>query len=89
MATKAKATPVDTLPRPWPAHVHASKAMTAPMGKQLWQSHIAMFKVAPISKATTAKVRSQDQGIPYKRAARAKAAPVGILPRPRHAGQPK
>ena len=35
-------------PWTWHAHVHAPKAMTAPMGKQQWKRHIAKAKPAPM-----------------------------------------
>ena len=35
------------------------------------------------------KARSQDQDRTHKQAAKARAAPMGMLPRPRHVGLPK
>nr|POE44691.1 hypothetical protein CFP56_79338 [Quercus suber] len=67
------------LPRPWQAHVHAPKAMIASIGKQPWQSHTAKFKATHIGKATMAMARSQDQGIPHRQVAKAKATPMGML----------
>ena len=80
---------MDTLLSPWPVHVHAPKAMTTLMGKQPWKSHTTKFKAVSMSKATMAKKHCQGQGIIDRQAAKAKAAPVGILPRPRHAGMLK
>nr|POF02431.1 hypothetical protein CFP56_28041 [Quercus suber] len=86
---KGKVAPVDTLPSPWPTYLHAPKTMIAPMGKQPWQSHTTKFKAAPMGKATMAKKHCQGQGIIDRQAAKAKAALVGTLPGPRHAGLPK
>ena len=63
-AAKAKEALVDTLLRPWHPHMHALKAMIAPIGKPSWQKHIVKIKAAPKGQAYMAKARSQGQGNP-------------------------
>ena len=48
-----------------------------------------MAKEAPKCQATMAKTLNQGQGSPYRQAAKAKAAFVGMLLRPLHANLPK
>ena len=45
-----QAATMGTLLRPWHAHVHIPKAMTAAMEKQPWQRHAIKVKKVPIGK---------------------------------------
>ncbi|KAF3970675.1 hypothetical protein CMV_005637 [Castanea mollissima] len=88
---KAKAAPMGVLPRPRHA---AAKAKAAPMSVLPRPRHAQATQPRPrqppwagcqgqvMHKACS---QGQGQGSPHGRAAKAKAAPMGVLPRPRHA----
>nr|POF02430.1 hypothetical protein CFP56_28040 [Quercus suber] len=69
-------------------HAH-SQVHDSPMGKQPWQRHPAKIKAAPMGKAAMAKARNHGHGSPHRQEAKAKATPMGSLPRPKHSTLPK